>query len=149
MCPEDCTPEPIYFEFKLKMKNQAAAKQAVEKVRGLMDQVHEMGMSPVKFKFSSIGKNLIAGISLTIPKKSKLASFCIPDDIKDVFAQTNQHITAGLDINTSLKDLMESDDNLMQHLHGGFKMSLNMSVVSNIKDAVLELLVDDEEEQKW
>ena len=44
---------------------------------------------------------------------------------------------------------MESDDNLMQHLHGGFKLSLDMAVVSNIKDAVLELLVDDEEEQKW
>jgi len=44
---------------------------------------------------------------------------------------------------------MESDDNLLSHLHGGFKLSLNMAVVSNIKDAVLELLVDDEEEQKW
>ena len=48
-----------------------------------------------------------------------------------------------------MKDLMESDDNLLSHLHGGFKLSLNMAVVSNIKDAVLELLVDDEEEQKW
>ena len=81
-----------------------------------------------------------------IPKKRKLSEFTIPDDIKDVFAQTNQHITAQLDINTSIKDLMESDDNLLSHLHGGFKLSLNMAVVSNIKDAVLELLVDDEEE---
>ena len=89
MCPPDCTPEPIYFEFKLKMKNQAAAKQAVEKVRAIMDQIHEMGLAPIKLKFSSIGKNLIAGISLQIPKKSKLATFTIPDDIKDVFAQTN------------------------------------------------------------
>jgi hypothetical protein len=31
-------------------------------------------------------------------------------------------------------------------LTGGFKLSIDMAVVSNIKDAVLELLVDDEEE---
>lgn len=97
MCPPDCTPEPILFEFKMKMKSQAAAKQAVEKVRGIQDQVHEISdipIPPIKFKISSIGKNLIAGISLQIPKKSKLASFSVPDDIKDVFAQTNQHVTA-------------------------------------------------------
>ena len=49
---------------------------------------------PVKFKFSSIGKNFISGINVVIPKKRKLSEFTIPDDIKDVFAQTNQHITA-------------------------------------------------------
>lgn len=70
-------------------------------------------MAPVKFKFSSIGKNLIAGMHVVIPKKSKLSAFVLPDDIKDVFAQTNQHISVGLDVNTSFKDLLESDDNIL------------------------------------
>lgn len=37
-CPPNSTQEPIYFELKIKMKNQAAAKQAVEKLRALNDE---------------------------------------------------------------------------------------------------------------
>jgi hypothetical protein len=68
---------------------------------------------PIKMKFSTIGKNLIAGIHFVVPKKRSFSHFTIPDDIKDVFAQTNQHITVSLDVNTSLKDLLESDDGLL------------------------------------
>ena len=73
----------------------------------------------------------------------------VPQDIKDILLETPQMAVFNLSTNATLKTMLDSDDTLLKILTSGFSMYAKMSLVSNIKSAILELLNDNAEEKEF
>lgn len=68
----------------------------------------------------------------------------IPYEIQQACAEIDQHVKVSVDLTSSLKEVMNSDQPMLEHLSKGFKVTLDLSLISNVKEAILEKLKDED-----
>jgi hypothetical protein len=142
----------------MKCLNSKTAEKNVETLTAVQDTVIEVlkttnppeeilekFLSKPPLKITSAGDQLMIGVQLVLPVKRKLKAFMMPDDIKDILKNADQEITFSLDIGSKLPDVLLNGRPLIDVIEKGAKASLKLTLVSNIRNAVMEILKNHED----
>ena len=100
---------------------------------------------------------VLIGMELILPnddrklkKKMKLIDDEGLKDLIDMFKEIDQKVCAKVSLGTSIKSILSEEDKetpLLKHLAKGFAVSTQVSLVSNLKKAISEMLKSDSEEE--
>ena len=69
----------------------------------------------------------------------------MPEDIKDILKNADQEITLSLDVGAKLQDVVLNKQPLIDTIEQGAKASLKLTLISNIRNAVMKILKNHEE----
>lgn len=69
----------------------------------------------------------------------------VPEDIKDILKNADQEATIQIELGPTMPEIFFNDKRFIDILEKGAKASLNLTLVSNIRKAVMEILHNHEE----
>lgn len=115
------------------------------KVPDVPDEIKEKFLSKPPLKITSAGDQLLIGVQVILPVKRKLKKLMMPEDIKDILKNADQEISFSLDFGTKLPDLLLNGKPLIDAIEKGAKASLKLTLISNIRNSVMEILKNHEE----
>jgi len=97
-----------------------------------------------KPKISALDDHTIAiGLKIHYPN-----SFPMPDDFHQILSHCGQHIHAQLELGTSIEEIMKSEQPVLKSLTKGFSVSKKVCIVSNLKKVFMELMRNEENQEK-
>jgi len=133
---------PVFVQFSVKTAEGKAAdhvKTLTERVTKMIDtfNVKEAGDFIWKQpKIHALDENTIAvGVKAYIPCRIPN----LPQDILDVLRHAEQSVNVRAELGTSLSDIMNLEDSLVNRTKDGFRIQASMSVISNLKKLLMEL----------
>ena len=77
---------------------------------------------------------------MIIPQNDAINGLDIPEDLIEVLKKVNQNLNLKVELGAGLDDLLKDEDPVIQYAEKGLKISANISLVTNIKDSILEVL---------
>ena len=78
------------------------------------------------------------------PGSTKLRSLKVPQEIQEACASLDQSLKATVELTSSIKEIVHGEGSLLELIAKGFKVDLNLSLISNMKQAILEKLKDED-----
>jgi hypothetical protein len=69
----------------------------------------------------------------------------VPDDIKDILKNADQSVDFILTLGSTLPEMLLSDKPAIDFIEKGAQAELNLTLISNIRSAVMEILKNHEE----
>jgi len=69
----------------------------------------------------------------------------IPEDIKDILKNADQEISLSFDIGATLSEIILNEKAAIEVLEKGARASLKLTLVSNIRKSVMEILKNHED----
>lgn len=90
------------------------------------------------------GSQIGVPLSKINPSLEPLTGLRIPADIQLACAELDQSIKVKVDLAASVKEIYESEQPMIEQLAKGFKVSADVTLISNVKAAILENIKDEE-----
>ena len=141
--------ELVLGKLKNAEENTTKIEDAFDKVLQNMEELNGV-LFPI---FTVKDGNIIVGCQIPWPcERSVFETFNnhmkIPKKLQERLVAIDNKIKISASFKSSLADLMNPEISVLQHIHGGFRYSIEAELLSNVKSAVIEQMKKQENEQQ-
>ena len=91
-----------------------------------------------------IGSRVASPYDRLFPNGDALQRLKVPDEIQQLVANIDQHIRVRATLGSSVGDVYESQEPMIEQLVKGFGVEVDVQLISNVKKAIMEALKEDE-----
>ena len=82
-------------------------------------------------------------------KRTPFGGLEIPASIQKLMAGINQSIKYSFVLKSTVNDILSEDFSILEHIHKGFRYSLEMELITNIKTALINQIREDNSTKEY